>query len=305
MESKIKKPILKWVGGKTQIIDTILAGFPREMNNYREVFLGGGSVLLATLAHIASGNIKIHGAVYAYDINEPLVYVYKNIQSRCVELYEELQNFILEFQSCGAGQVNRSPATIDEAKLTPENYYYWMRARYNAMSAEDKKTPLGSALFIFLNKTCFRGVFRVGPKGFNVPYGHYKNPEIVNLSHLTAVHGIIQGVIFTCCGFDTSLAEVEQDDFTYLDPPYVPMKADSFVGYTAGGFSLAMHNNLFAEVATMTAHGKKIMMSNADVALVREAFIGDNYKITSIMCKRSINSKNPEQKVSEILLTNY
>ena len=176
----IPKPILKWVGGKTQILDKLIVEFPTEINNYREIFLGGGSVLLTLLSYVKNGIIKIHGNIYAYDLNEPLIYIYINIQSNHNELYNEIQKLITEFNSCGDGEINRTPKNIDDAKIAKENYYYWFRSEYNKLSVNDKKTTIGSAMFIFLNKTCFRGVFRVGPKGFNVPYGHYNNPEIIN-----------------------------------------------------------------------------------------------------------------------------
>ena len=158
------KPLLKWVGGKTQILEEVLKEFPREMNNYREIFLGGGSVLLGVLEN---PDIVIKGHVYAYDSNEALVNVYKNIQSRHEELYKEIQCI---------GTVN-------------EERYYELRKEYNELI--DKSTVKSSALFIVLNKTCFRGVYRIGPKGFNVPYGHYKNPEIINKEHLEKVHRLI------------------------------------------------------------------------------------------------------------------
>jgi DNA adenine methylase len=216
----IPKPILKWVGGKTQIIEKLIADFPIEMNNYREAFLGGGSVLLTLLSYVKNGIIKIHGNIYAYDLNEPLIYVYKNIQTHHNELYDTLQNIIAEFNSCGDGTINRMPANIDEAKIAKENYYYWIRSEYNKLN--NKTSIQGSAMFIFLNKTCFRGVFRVGPKGFNVPYGHYNNPEIMNKHHLEEIHNLIQNVIFEHCDFNKSLTNVEPNDFVYLDPPYAP-----------------------------------------------------------------------------------
>ena len=172
----ILKPILKWVGGKTQIIDKLMNNFPIEINNYHEPFLGGGSVLLTLLSYVKSGMITIHGNIYAYDLNEPLIYIYKNIQTRHNELYDILKNMITEFNECGNGELNRNPTNIHEAKLAKENYFYWIRSKYNKLCLTDKNSILGSAIFIFLNKTCFRGVFRVGPNGFNVPYGHYKNP---------------------------------------------------------------------------------------------------------------------------------
>lgn len=299
------KPLLKWVGGKTQIIDKLIADFPVEINNYYEAFLGGGSVLLTLLSYVKCGIIKLHGSIYAYDLNEPLIFVYKNIQSHHKELYDTLQNIITEFNSCGNGTLNRKPENIEEAKITKENYYYWIRNEYNKLTLNDKKSILGSAMFIFLNKTCFRGLFRVGPKGFNVPYGHYNNPEIINKEHLEELVALIQNVVFECCDFNTSLTRIEPNDFVYLDPPYAPETATSFVGYTENGFSIENHNNLFKLIHNLTDSNKKIMLSNADVSLVRKNFTYEKYSITAILCKRSINSKNPEAKTNEVIIKNY
>jgi DNA adenine methylase len=299
----IPKPILKWVGGKTQIIDKLIADFPVEINNYRETFLGGGSVLLALLTYVKNGIIKIHGNIHAYDLNEPLIYIYKNIQNNHNELYEQLQNIIKEFNKCGNGELNRKPANIEEATDLKENYYYWIRSEYNKL--DEKNSILGSAMFIFLNKTCFRGIFRVGPNGFNVPFGHYKNPEIINKTHLDEIHDLIQNVIFECYDFNTSLTIVEPNDFVYLDPPYAPETDKSFVGYTENGFNLDHHNQLFKLIHGLTDTNKKIMLSNADVELVRENFTNKKYNTISILCKRSINSKNPDAKAKEVIIKNY
>ena len=301
----IPKPILKWVGGKTQIIDKLIADFPIEMNNYRESFLGGGSVLLTLLSYVKNDVIRIRGNIYAHDLNEPLIYIYKNIQSQHNDLYDKLQTIIAELNKCGNGEINRKPANIEEAKTAKENYYYWMRNKYNKLGVDEKKTTLGSAMFIFLNKTCFRGVFRVGPNGFNVPYGHYNNPEIINREHLEEIHDLIQNVIFECCDFNKSLANVELDDFVYLDPPYAPETETSFVGYTENGFNIDNHKNLFKLIHNLTDTNKKVMLSNADVKLVRENFTNDKYNTLSILCKRSINSKNPDAKAKEVIVKNY
>jgi DNA adenine methylase len=299
-KTSMPKPILKWVGGKTQILDKLMQEFPTEINNYLEIFLGGGSVLFALLHQVKTGAIKIHGKIHAYDANDALIGVYKNIQTNHAELYNGVQELIKEMNECGAGEINRKPANIEEAKLAKENYYYWIRNKYNQLT--DKKTTTSSAMFIFLNKTCFRGVFRVGPNGFNVPYGHYNNPEIVNREHLDEIHGLIQGVIFECCDFTKSLASVETNDFIYLDPPYAPEKETSFVGYTENGFNMENHEKMFALLHSIN---EKWMLSNADVKLVRDNFTNEKYKIESIVCKRSINSKNPEAKAKEVVIKNY
>jgi len=231
--------------------------------------------------------------------------MYKNIQSYHNELYNQMQKIITVFNHCGNGKINRNPMNIEEAKIAKENYYYWIRNEYNKLSLTDKKSILGSAMFIFLNKTCFRGIFRVGPKGFNVPYGHYNNPEIINKEHLEEIHNLIQNVVFKCCDFNTSLAIVKANDFVYLDPPYAPETNTSFVGYTENGFNIEKHNNLFKLIHNLTNTNKKIMLSNADVSLIRENFTNEKYNILSILCKRSINSKNPEAKAKEVIIKNY
>ena len=303
----VPKPILKWVGGKTQILDKLISEFPTEINNYREIFLGGGSVLFTLLSYVKNGVIKIQGTIYAYDLNDSLISLYKNIQNHHNELYDTLCKIIIEFNDCGNGEINRNPKNLDEAILSKENYYYWMRSEYNKLTFDGKKSILGSAMFIFLNKTCFRGVFRVGPNGFNVPYGHYNNPEIINKEHLEEIHNLIQGVIFESQDFNTSLSltNVEPNDFMYLDPPYAPEKEKSFVGYTENGFKVENHINLFHLIHALTNANKKIMLSNADVSLVRENFTNEKYNISSILCKRKINSKNPEATTKEVIIKNY
>lgn len=301
----VPKPILKWVGGKTQILDKLIVEFPTEMNNYHEIFLGGGSVLLALLYYVKNDIIKINGSIYAYDLNEPLIHIYKNIQSNHDELYIEIQKLIKDFNECGKGEINRKPENIEEAKIAKENYYYWIRSEYNKLSLDKKKSILGSALFIFLNKTCFRGIFRVGPKGFNVPYGHYNNPEIINKDHLYEIHNLIQPVIFECNDFNSSLLNVVSNDYVYLDPPYAPETNTSFVGYTENGFSIDSHNNLFNLIHKLTETNKKMLLSNSDVSFVRDNFISEKYNICSIVCKRSINSKNPNSKAKEVIIKNY
>jgi DNA adenine methylase len=300
----ITKPCIKWVGGKTQILDKLLPLFPREISNYHEPFLGGGSVLLALLSHVKAGSIVVKGHIYANDLNEPLIHLYKNIQSRHLELYNKIKEYVDEFRLCASNNalVNRKPSNIDEARSSKESYYYWIRSQYNKLSKDEKNSIIGSAMLLFMNKTGFRGVFRVGPNGYNVPYGHYTNPEIVNLEHLTEIHDLIQGVVFETADFSTSLAHVSLGDFVYLDPPYAPETAKSFVGYNESGFDLQQHKKLFTLCNDVTSRGQMIM-SNSDVELVRESFNPDKYTICPILCKRSINSTNPSAKAKEVIIT--
>ena len=229
------KPLLKWVGGKTQIIDTVLDHFPETIHgDYYEPFVGGGSVLLAALA---SG--RINGKVYANDLNRHLIDFYKCVQSRPAELITDLTRLVNEFSGIiGEGTVNRKPLNLIEALTSKESYYYWTRAKFN--------TGPSPAMFLFLNKTCFRGLYREGPNGFNVPYGHNVNPSVFTAAEIMKISGLIQNVVFTCLPFDKHLEEVKPDDFVYMDPPYVPEKLTSFVGYTGVGFGKEQHELLFA-----------------------------------------------------------
>jgi DNA adenine methylase len=298
------KPLIKWVGGKTQLLDKLSAVFPPDMQNYHEIFLGGGSVLLMVLQLVKDGKIRLGGNVYAYDINRALIHLYKNIQSDPEQFYTTLQMYIGEYQQCLGSEVHRKPTTKAEGCTSKESYYYWIRYVYNNMTEEERDTHVGSAMFLFLNKTCFRGLYRMGPRGFNVPYGHYKNPEIIHRDHLLQIHALIQGVEFICCDFTVSLPRVLEGDFTYLDPPYAPINETSFVGYTDDGFGIEKHRQLFALIHAIPG---KMVMSNADVELVKNNFTNrggaEKYRIDTIVCKRSINSKNPGEKVNEVIIS--
>ena len=305
MSVVVTKPFLKWVGGKTQILDSVLELFPRQMNNYHEQFLGGGSVLLGLLSHVKSGNIRVLGKVSASDLNSNLIGLYKNIQTQPDALIAEVKRLVGEFAQSSAGtEVNRKAASIQEALSSPESYYFWIRSRFNALSKEERMTVLGSAMFLFMNKTCFRGVYREGPNGFNVPFGNYKNPGILDEEHIRSVSELIRDVVFTARTFGDSLAStaVGQGDFVYLDPPYAPETGTSFVGYTADGFGLEQHRALFTLCHSLCDKGATFVMSNAQVTLVTDAFPVPQYVTKVISCRRAIHSKNPESKTNEVLI---
>lgn len=255
------KPFLKWVGGKTQILKEVMSQFPESIQNYYEPFLGGGSVLLEVLERDI-----VKGTIYASDLNGHLIDVYVAVQS-------DVEGLI-----AGVKKLMEVPPT--------EEYYYQVRDSFN-------KDP-SPAKFLYLNKTCFRGLYREGPRGFNVPYGHYKNPGILDEDQLRAVSALIKPVVFTVSSFEDVILNAKEDDFVYLDPPYVPLNATSFVGYKAGGFS--KHAELFEMCKTLS----NFLLSNADAPLVREAFLGYQTKIVS--ARRAIHSKNPESRTNEVLI---
>jgi DNA adenine methylase len=296
------KPFLKWVGGKTQIIDQVLELFPKTMNNYYEPFVGGGSVLLGFLTHVKEGHIKLTGKVYASDLNLNLITAYQAVQSHPETLIEEVGKLMEEFKRSSTGDiVNRKASNLTEALTSAESYYYWIRSRFNALSSEDKKNPVAAAMFLFMNKTCFRGVYREGPKGVNVPFGHYKTQSILEEAHIREVSALIRDVVFTHRSFDESFESVKSGDFVYVDPPYAPESIASFVGYTRDGFPLDAHTRLFALCKNTDA---TFLMSNAHVSLVINAFPPPIFTTKIISCRRAINSKNPGARTNEVLITN-
>jgi DNA adenine methylase len=292
------KPFLKWVGGKTQIIEKVLELFPEKMTNYYEPFLGGGSVLLGVLSLRKSEKIQISGKVYASDLNSNLIGLYKNIQSKLDKVIEELKT-IIEANPKTGNIINRKPQNITEAQTSQESYYYWIRSRFNSLNKEERQTPLGSAMFLFMNKTCFRGVYREGPKGFNVPYGNYKKVSF-DEKYLEEISELIKDVEFSIQSFSNVLDRIVENDFVYLDPPYAPLNSKSFVAYTSSGFPKEMHDILFGKCNNLKS---KFVLSNSDVPLVKNAFSSEKYKKIVILCKRSISS-NPSSKINELLITN-
>ena len=298
MTEKLQKPFLKWVGGKTQIINDIVSKIPKKINNYHEIFLGGGSVLLALLSLQKQNKIIIENKIYAYDINNDLINVYKNIQSNKEELFEHITLYITEYHNLTGSDINRKPQTIEEARTSKESYYYWLRKKYNNI---DKNTIECSALFMIINKTCFRGMYREGPNGYNVPYGHYKKtPTIISETDLNYISDLIKDVEFRHSSFTESIKNIKKDDFVYLDPPYAPENKKSFVGYNVDGFTLESHKLLFEEIKKL--NNIKFVLSNAKVELVTDNF--KDYKCEDIKARRAINSKNPGDTTTEVIIYN-
>jgi len=306
----IIKPFLKWVGGKTQIIDDVMGLFPKVITNYHEPFLGGGSVLLAFLSYVAAGMIKVSGKVYASDLNSNIISLYKNIQSNPGGLVAEVKKLSDEFAKCKtavAREKRKLPPVaknLEEALASPEAYYYWIRARFNELTIEQRDSVEGSAMLLFINKTCFRGVYRESNNKFNVPYGNYKKPVILEEAHILTVSTLIKDVVFSCSSFTESLTKPSAGDFVYMDPPYAPENSTSFVGYTSDKFNLENHNLLFKTCGKMKAKGVKMLMSNADVKLVKDAFPAGVYETKIISCRRAIHSKEPDARTNEVLIMN-
>jgi DNA adenine methylase len=300
-KKNLPHPLLKWVGGKQKHIEHIINGFPSEMNNYHEPFIGGGSVLLSLLWAKENNIINVTGDIYAYDFNEPLIFTHKNIQMNPQELYDIFTPIIEEYHGIVEVKGNQKPMNEEEGLSSKESYYYWIRKKFNQQ--EDKNTIIASAYFIFLNKTGFRGMYREGPNGMNIPYGHYVN-VVFTLEELLSISELLQSVTFIHCDFSQAFTSVLENDFIYLDPPYAPENDTSFVGYTKDGFDIDQHKKLFA-MCNDVSEKAKLMMSNANVPLIREYFNEDIYHYKVISCRRAINSRNPGAKTEEVVITNY
>ena len=243
---KVIKAPLKWVGGKAKLWEKLFQHFPKNFNNYHEIFLGGGSVLLGILTARKNDEINISGKIYAYDLNPILIAFYKRIQTD----YKSLYKAVIEIKNKEG----------DDKK----KYYYSIRNSYNQ---HKEVNLLKVAEFLYLNKTCFRGIFRLNKSGgFNVPYGNYKNPKIVDEEHLKKISELIKDVEFICCDFE-NITNIEGNDFIYMDPPYVPEKKGGFVSYSKDGFSKEKHEALFKICNNATF---KFVLSNSNTETVRK-----------------------------------
>jgi len=296
---KIQKPVIKWVGGKTQIIKEVMSRFPSTMENYHEIFLGGGSVLFALLSYKKAGLINIQNKIYVYDINKLLINLYKNIQNNKDDLYVYIDKYFKEYSNIDTNKGNKKPNSLEEAKTSKESYYYWIRNKFNLI---DKESIECSALFMFINKTCFRGMYREGPNGFNVPFGHYVSlKNIIDKTELDFISVFIKDVEFIHSDFSDSINKVGINDFVYLDPPYTQEKdKKSFLGYVNDGFNNDLQLKLFN--MTKSLKDSKFLMSNSNADLVKDSF--KDYNCDEIKARRAINSLNPGSTTKELLIYN-
>lgn len=303
---KSAKPFLKWVGGKTQIIDSIIDNFPDKINTYYEPFLGGGSVLIEFLNTKPSPK-----QICVSDINWSLINCYKRVKKNCDELIAYLENIKEEYDSSPMikSEVKREKITIqdtiEKAKAKGKHHvYYYYRQRYNNLNKDrtkENKIEL-AGLFIFLNKTCFRGLYREAKNGFNVPFGNYENPQICDVENFKLLNKLFNDydVQFSVKSFDITIKKTNKRDFVYLDPPYYPEKETSFVDYNEGGFSEDNHNKLIEICKKLPC---KFLLSNSNTDFIKEGL--KEFNVKEILCKRHINAKKPDSTAYEVLIANY
>jgi DNA adenine methylase len=296
------KPFLKWVGGKTKNLSLLTDKFPQSITQYIEPFVGGGSVLFRVIELIANGKIKVSGRVIASDINQSLINTYVQVQQNPEELIEYTTQLISQYKETPiTGVINRKSKTLLEAQTSRESYYYWIRNRFNHLNSFDSIEA--ASLFIFLNKTCFRGLYREGPNGFNVPYGNYKSPTIIDSDHILSISIAIKNVVFICDDYTNVLVQANPNDLVYFDPPYVPEITSSFVKYVEKGFNDNDHDTLFILCKELRIKGVTVVLSNSDTTKVKDVFADSNeWTVSIIECRRAINSKKPNSKTNEVLI---
>ena len=269
------KPFLKWAGGKTQLLPVLSEHIPANFRTYYEPFVGAGALLFHLQPKVA----------VVSDFNAELINCYKVLKDK---------------PECLTG-------TIDSLPIN-SNFYYELRAADRNEDFLDKPCLWRAARFIYLNKTCFNGLYRVNKQGeFNVPFGKYKNPSIYDIENINAVNGFLvsNSVSIEAMDFQKTLMLPHQSDFVYLDPPYDTFSDTSnFTGYTLGGFQRADQKVLKGCMDRLTARGAKALQSNADTPFIRELYA--DYEIVEVQAKRSINSKGDKRgKVTELLIKNY
>lgn len=275
-KNKLVTPVLKWVGGKRQLLDSLRPLLPSKTTPYYEPFVGGGALLFDLQPKIA----------YINDINRELIDVYAAIKKDVESLVSELETF----------------------ENTSDFFYKvrdWDRDKeyYSSLSEVQR-----AARIIYLNKTCYNGLYRVNNAGeFNSPFGNYRNPNIVNAPVLRAVSAYFNSseVHMTCCDFTEVLQSVPKGAFVYLDPPYDPVSdTSSFTGYARGGFSREDQIRLRKCCDFLTKRGVKFMLSNSSTEFIREQY--SSYCITSVSAKRMVNSVGSKRgDVDELVIRNY
>ncbi|MBS2212609.1 DNA adenine methylase [Carboxylicivirga mesophila] len=268
-------PFLKWVGGKRQLIPAINQLLPRQYNCYYEAFVGGGAVLF----NIQPGKAVIN------DFNPELINVYKVIKNHPEALIKDLKRHKNE-----------------------SDYFYELRALDRQASFAKLSDIKKASRIIYLNKTCYNGLYRVNSAGeFNAPFGRYKNPNIVNDVTIRAVSEFLNANDITILNgdFEKAVESAQQDDFVYFDPPYVPVsQSANFTGYVKGGFDLAEQERLRNVCHQLNDKGVKFLLSNSSTPVIHELY--KDYDIQIVKATRAINSNALKRgAIDEVLIRNY
>lgn len=291
------RPFVKWAGGKGQLLDVLKANLPdgieTTITKYAEPFVGGGALLFALL------NEYTFDEVYINDNNKELINVFATIKENCEALLNELQTLQEQYEKLDT----------DEQQA----FYYAQRDKFNELALNETTSISKAVLFIFLNKTCFNGLYRVNKSGkFNVPVGKYKNPLICDRENLMNISKRLQNVTMRSCDYHDVENFADENTLVYFDPPYRPLNVTSaFTSYTENQFNDNDQIELAKFYKQLSDKGVKVLLSNSDPHNVNyeDNFFDDLYSefdIQRITAVRAINSKAEKRgNVTELLIKNY
>ena len=275
------QPFIKWVGGKRGLLSQILPLIPKDFNNYFEPFLGGGALFFELYS---LGRLK-DKKIYLFDINSELINTYNMVKKTPELLINELQKF---------------------KEQHSKEFYYEVRAWDREEDFLEIDDLLRATRFIYLNKTCFNGLYRVNKKNQNnVPMGNYKNPNICDSNAIYNASEALQNATILNASYKDVLEYVSKDDFVYFDPPYYPLEGSpSFTSYSEFDFLDRQQKELFEVFEGLDEKDSYVCHSNSDTKFIERLY--KKYKINKIQANRFVNSKSSGRgKISEILVKNF
>lgn len=277
MNNSSVAPFVKWAGGKRQLISQIRERMPEKYNDYYEPFVGGGAVIFDLLPANALIN----------DINKALINTYRTICN-------EPDAFLKE--------VNRLD---DDMWEDGKKYYYSIREHYNDKLMRSEYDEELAALFVFINKHCFNGLYRVNGKGlFNVPYNNSRRVS-VDEDVIMATSEYLRGATIIDGDFEQACKNAKKGDFVFIDSPYAPLNPTSFESYTKEGFDIESHKRLAKLYDELTVRGCYCMLTNHNTELINELYGNKGYKIDVVSVKRMINSDASNRVGEEVIICNY
>lgn len=287
------KPFIKWAGGKSQLLAEIRKKYPEHIYKYCEPFVGGGAVLLDVIANYQPKEVLIN------DINPELINTYIHIRDKSEDVIAILSEYQKEFMSIDFGE--------------RKTYYYSKRERFNKLIQQSLNTTEKAALFIFLNKTCFNGLYRVNGKGlYNVPMGSYKKPLICDDENIRLISRLLYNVEIKCGDYNECSDFIDENTFVYIDPPYRPLSdTSSFTAYTKLDFDDEHQLQLVNFIELISQKGAKVVASNSDPKNTNkdDNFFDEIYKqfvIDRVKATRTINSKSSGRgALTELLICNF
>ena len=280
MSTKQYQPFIKWVGGKRALLNQLLPLFPKEFNNYYEPFLGGGAVFF----ELYSQGLLKDKKVYLSDINAELINTYNIVKNNPNELINNLEEFKKEHN---------------------KEFYYQIRELDRQEDFKNLSDIQRATRFIYLNKTCFNGLYRVNKKGyFNTPIGSYKNPNIADRNTILSASEALQNAIISNKSFDKIKNNTNKNDLVYFDPPYYPLNETSnFTSYDSNYFLDDKQFELFELFEKLYDKEVKTLHSNSDTNFIKDLY--NTYDINIVQANRFINSRsNGRGKINEVVIRN-